>query len=247
MLFCGGLGMRLRNYSDQIPKPMVPVGRRPIIWHLMKYYAHFGHRDFILCLGYKGDDIKEFFLHPSDEESRHELANWRITFAETGLDTNIGGRLLAVRDHVRGEPEFLANYTDTLSDLDPGHLIRGRRASNAVGAFVAVRPNITAHLITADEHGMVGSIGRAAETNLWSNGGYFVFTDEIFDYIRPGDELVEAPFARLIALKRLYAHRHTGFWASMDTFKEKQQLDDLCAQGAGPWELWTRDHQPATR
>lgn len=238
VLFCGGLGMRLRDFSDQIPKPMVPVGRQPIIWHLMKYYAHYGHRDFILCLGYKGQHIKQFLQNPTADAADNDSSQWRITFVDTGATTNIGGRLMAVRHHLQEDQEFLANYTDTLSDLHLDDVIGGFRASAAIGAFVAVRPNISSHIITADDAGMVESIGRAADAELWSNGGYFAFRNEIFDYIREGDELVEEPFARLIRQKKLYAHKYRGFWTSMDTFKEKQQLDDLHAQGSAPWEVW---------
>lgn len=231
--------MRLRDYSDQIPKPMVPIGRYPIIWHLMRYYAHFGHREFILCLGYKGDQIRQFLESPTTAGG--DASNWRITLVDTGATTNIGGRLMAVRHHLQQDEEFLANYTDTLSDLHLDDLIGAFRASGAIGAFLAVRPNISSHIITADDHGMVESIGRAVDAELWSNGGYLVFRNEIFDYIHEGDELVEEPFARLIRLKKLYAHKHRGFWTSMDTFKEKQQLDDLHAQGAAPWEVWKQE------
>ena len=252
VLFCGGLGLRLRDYSAQVPKPMVPVGHRPIIWHLMKYYAHFGHCDFILCLGHKADSIESYFLGrnartdldpgpgviQADQEAARDIETWRITCIHTGDTTNVGGRLLKVRHLLEGEQEFLANYTDVLSDVDLRGVIDGFHTSGAVGGFVAVRPTVTAHVITTDAQGMVGSIGRVADADIWSNGGYLIFRHAIFDYLHEGEELVEEPFRRLIAQRGLYAHKHLGFWSSMDTFKEKQLLDELCARGHTPWEVW---------
>jgi len=225
VLFCGGLGMRLRDYSDQIPKPMVNVGNRPIIWHLMKYYAHFGHKDFVLCLGHKAEYIKNYFLKYDEclsndfvlseggaklEMVNTDIQNWKITFTDTGLQTNIGGRLRRVQRLVENEEVFLANYTDNLSDLDLDDMIE-----------------------------------RFLETDLWTNGGFFVFRQAVFDYIHDGEELVEAPFQRLIEQGRLFTYKHEGFWACMDTFKEKQQLEDLILAGSPPWQLWDNQNPAA--
>jgi glucose-1-phosphate cytidylyltransferase len=255
VLFCGGQGLRLRPHSERVPKPMVTVGCRPIIWNLMKYDAHFGHRDFILCLGHRADSIRAYFnghgqhrvtdarlSHDEgpDDQAAHDIREWRITFADTGEHTNVGGRLMKVRHYLEGEDEFLANYTDTLSDVDLRDVIAGFRDSGAVAGFVAVRPAVSAHIITTDGRGMVESIGRVADADIWSNGGYLVFKHAIFDHMREGEELVEEPFWRLIQQQGLYAHKHRGFWSAMDTFKEKQQLDDLFARGHTPWEVWKR-------
>jgi glucose-1-phosphate cytidylyltransferase len=253
VLFCGGLGMRLRDYSDQVPKPMVPIGHRPIVWHLMKFYAHYGHKDFILCLGHKSDVIKRYFLDyeehltndfvltdggKSVELLGKDIDDWRITFVDTGMTTNIGGRLLAVRKHLEGEQTFLANYTDNLSNANLHEMQAAFERSQAVAGFLCVRPNFSFHMVTTDDQDMVDSIGSVRETRMWSNGGYFIFNQEIFDYMREGEELVEQPFQRLIRARRLYAHKFSGFWACMDTFKEKQMFDELYNTGRRPWEVW---------
>jgi glucose-1-phosphate cytidylyltransferase len=255
VLFCGGLGMRLREFSEQIPKPMVPIGYRPIIWHLMKFYAHHGHKDFILCLGHQADVIKKYFLQYDEcltndfvladggkslSLLNQDIQDWRISFVDTGTHTNIGGRLRAVKDFVRDEDVFLANYTDNLSDVDLNAMVQAFLASGAIGSFLAVRPNYAFHIVSTDPGSMVESIQSISGSDVWSNGGYFIFRREIFDYLHEGDELVEAPFRRLIAERKLYAHKYRGFWTCMDTFKEKQQLDDLYAQGSPPWEVWKR-------
>lgn len=261
VLFCGGLGMRLREYAENVPKPMVPLDYRPILWHLMKYYAHFGHTDFILCLGYRGDLIKRYFLndeeHTSDEAvlyeggRRRETLNgdgvsWRITFADTGLEANIGERLMAVRRHLAGEEMFLANYADGLTDLHLPDQIEHMRARHSVASFLAVKPNLSYHFLNATDDGVVTSFRDIAHSGLRVNGGFFVFRQEIFDYMRTGEELVERPFQRLMDEGRLLAYRHDGFWVPMDTAKDKQRLDALVESGNPPWYIW-RDATPRPR
>ena len=260
VLFCGGLGMRLRDYSDQIPKPMVNVGNRPIIWHLMKYYAHFGHKDFVLCLGHKAEYIKNYFLKYdeclsndfvlSEGGAKLELINtdiqkWKITFTDTGLQTNIGGRLRRVKRLVENEEVFLANYTDNLSDLDLDEMIEQFLETDAVAGFLCVKPNISYHFVQSNADGQVKGITSAHNADLWTNGGFFVFRQAIFDYLHEGEELVEAPFQRLIEQGRLFTYKHKGFWACMDTFKEKLQLDDLILAGSPPWQLSDNLHPAA--
>ena len=256
VLFCGGLGMRLRDYADNVPKPMVPIGYRPIIWHVMKYYAHFGHKDFILCLGYRGDMIKHYFLNYeecvsndfvlSDGGAKRELLNsdisdWRITFVETGLNSNIGQRLKAVEPHLAGEEMFLANYSDGLSDLPLSDQIEHFRTHDAVASFLSVRPNLSYHFVTTDNGGRVTSFRDIAQSGLRVNGGFFAFKQEIFRYMKDGDELVLEPFERLVRAKQLLAYDYDGFWLPMDTAKDKKRIDDLYAQGNPPWEVWRRD------
>lgn len=254
VLFCGGLGTRLREHSETIPKPLVPVGYRPILWHLMRYYAHFGHKDFILCLGYRGDLIREFFLNYNEaltndfvlseggrrlELLSQDLQDWRITCVDTGLHTNIGGRLRAVRRFVEDEELFLANYSDGLCDVDLDRMIADFRSRDATAMFLSVRSLQSFHAIIASDDGLVTDFGgRAAD--YWVNGGYFVLRPEIFSLIEPGDELVEEPFRRLIARRRLATWRHDGFWRSMDTLRDKIVFDRMYAQGDAPWELWRR-------
>src|SRR5678816_4493470 len=251
VLFCGGLGMRLREYSETIPKPMVNIGYRPIIWHLMKYYAHYGHTDFILCLGYRGDAIKEYFLNYDECLSNdfvlarggkdvtlhaRDIEDWTITFVDTGSHANIGQRLMAVRRHVENEEIFLANYTDQLSDLRLDDYLADFRRRDKLAGFVSVRPNHTFHVVSVGEDNLVTSVRHVSRAGLWINGGFFAFRPGVFDYIQDGEELVEEPFHRLIRNHQLLAFKHTGFWACMDTFKDKQRFDTLYATGNTPWE-----------
>jgi glucose-1-phosphate cytidylyltransferase len=265
VLFCGGFGMRLREYSEAIPKPMVKIGFRPILWHVMKYYAYFGHKDFILCLGWKAQDVKDYFLNYNECLSNdfilsaggHELQllssdidDWRITFVDTGTRANIGQRLRAVQPHLAGEQTFLANYADGLTDLYLPDLIDLHRRQNASATFLSVKPKQSFHTVVADEHGQVQQVEAIAQADVWMNGGYFVFNTEIFECLQPGEELVEQPFQRLIARRRLATLRYGGFWCCMDTYKEMQTLEDMYTRGESPWELWrqptpTKDHSLA--
>jgi len=258
VLFCGGQGMRLREYSEQIPKPMVPIGHRPILWHVMRYYAHFGHREFILCLGHRSDVIKNYFLNYDEclsndfvlsdggnhvELLNRDIADWKITFVETGTQTNIGGRLMAVRDHVAEDEMFLANYSDGLTDLPLDDYVYNFVQSDAVAKFVAVKPPTSFHVVDMEDGGVVNRVRELSSSGLRVNGGYFAFRQEIFDYMREGEEIVFEPFDRLIGERRLHAQQYDGFWMSMDTFKDKQHLDDLYSRGTAPWELWKRDSE----
>ena len=253
VLFCGGLGMRLREFAENIPKPMVPLGYRPLLWHVMKYYAHYGHNDFILCLGYRGDVIKQFFLNYeeclsndfvlSEGGRKRELLNsdiqdWRITFVETGLRANIGERLWAIRPYLEGDDMFLANYADGLTDLPLDEHIETAIRHGKVATFVSVRPTLSYHFVSSDASGVVTSIKNMDQSGLRVNGGYFVFRRELFDYMREGEELVVEPFQRLIEAGELFANPYDGFWVPMDTAKDKQRLDDLDESGSRPWAIW---------
>jgi glucose-1-phosphate cytidylyltransferase len=253
VLFCGGLGTRLREQSGTIPKPLANIGYRPIVWHLMRYYAHFGHKDFVLCLGYRGDLIREFFLNYNECLSndfvmseggrkidllKSDISDWRITFVDTGLHANIGQRLLRVREHVHGEEMFMANYADGLTDLPLNDHIELFKRSGAVGSFIAVRTSQSFHSVQSDADGWVSSMGRIKDSEFWINAGFFVFRPEIYEYIQEGDELVEEPFSRLIERRLLYVNRYTGFWQQMDTFREKILYDRMEARGDCPWMVW---------
>jgi glucose-1-phosphate cytidylyltransferase len=262
VLFCGGLGMRIREAGENVPKPMVTIGYRPILWHVMKYYAHFGHKEFILCLGYRGDVIKDYFLHYSEclsndfvlsnggktlELMRSDIQDWKITFVETGLHSNIGQRLRAVERIVRDEPEFLANYSDGLSDLSLPEQLEHFRRQDAVAGFVSVKPNLSYHVVSAEPGGLVTSIDEIQRTPLRINGGFFMLRQEIFEHLRDGEELVCEPFQRLVKLGRLGAYQYDGFWRSMDTFKDRQQLEEIYTRGNAPWEVWTSGVAPQAR
>lgn len=255
VLFCGGLGMRLREYSDSIPKPMVTIGYRPILWHVMKYYAHYGHKDFILCLGYRADVIKSYFLNYNECTSNDfvlsrggkrlqlfnsDIQDWRITFADTGINSNIGQRLKAVEKYLDGEDEFLANYSDGLTDLPLTAQLDHFQRSGTIGSFLCVRPNLSYHLVSLQEgeENLVSDIHAINNGTIRINGGFFIFKRQIFDYMGANEELVQEPFQRLVAERQLVGYSYDGFWACMDTFKDKQQLDEL-DHGSAPWKVWT--------
>jgi len=252
VLFCGGLGTRIRDYPENIPKPMIPIGGKPILWHLMSYYSQYGHNDFILCLGYKSNIIKDFFLHyqphiyadcivsgfgSNVETLGDPRQDWRVTMIDTGAWRNIGQRLFAVREHLENEEMFLANYSDGLADLDLPAMIETFRQSGKVACFLAVRPTFSTHLVEMDVNGRVKGLRTTHDVNLLINGGFFIFRPQIFDYLRDGEELVEAPFRRLIEADQLLAVRHEGFWRPMDTLKDKEVLEDLVERGSMPWAL----------
>jgi glucose-1-phosphate cytidylyltransferase len=254
VLFCGGRGLRLREHSEAIPKPMVPIGYRPILWHVMRYYAHYGHRDFILCLGYRADAIKDYFLHYNEAVSNDfvlseggrriellgsDIEDWRITFADTGLDSTIGERLRRVRHLLDGEEIFLANYGDTLTDAPLDELIEDFRAGDAVASFLSVRPSVYPfRVLDRDDRGHVRHLLPPGRAELWINGGCFVLRPAIFDVLEPGDELVEQPFRRLIEAGLLRTTRYEGFWAPLDTLRDLERLEVLAQAGAPPWAPW---------
>jgi len=257
ILFCGGLGMRLREYSESIPKPMVPVGQRPILWNIMKYYAHFGHRDFILCLGYQAEVIKNYFLTYNEAISNDfvlqgdktqnikllstDIHDWTITFADTGLKSNIGQRLVAVKKYLENDDYFLATYADGLTDLPLDAAINHAIQQNKIANFVAFRPSQSFDLVSfRASNGLVDRLEHITKAGIWINGGYFTFKKEIFNYIEDGEELVYEPFRRLIKLNELIGYKYDGFFVSMDTFKEKQVIDDMYASGEAPWEVWKK-------
>lgn len=253
VLFCGGLGTRLREHSETIPKPLVPIGHRPILWHLMRYYAHFGHTEFILCLGYRGDLIREYFLNYNEclsndftlscggrqvELMTRDLDDWRITFADTGLSSNIGQRLLRVRKYLGDDEVFLANYSDGLSDVQLDQVTADFARRGVTASFVAVPPPSSLHGVQSADDGIVTGFGAVRNSGFGVNAGFFCLRREVFDVIDEGDELVEKPFQRLIERRQLAVFRHDGFWQSMDTFKDKLAFDAMDASGRCPWMVW---------
>ena len=255
VLFCGGLGLRLRDYSEHIPKPMINIGYRPILWHVMKYYAYYGYHDFILCLGYGADVVKNYFLNYSECISNDfvlsqggknlqllnsDIHDWKITFIDTGLTSNIGQRLKLAERHLADEDVFLANYSDGLTDAPLPVQVDEFRRRGKVASFLSVKPHVSYHFVSTDHDAVVDRIADVTHSRLRINGGYFIFRRDIFRYIRDGEELLHEPFQRLVAERHLVAHEHDGFWMSMDTFKDKQMLDDLHSGGRAPWEIWKR-------
>lgn len=260
VLFCGGQGMRMREYSEEIPKPMVPIGYRPILWHLMKYYSYFGHKEFIICLGYRGDTIKNYFLKYDECVSNDfvlsqggrqiqmiskDIEDWKITFVDTGLNSNIGQRLMKVRRYVEDDEVFMANYADGLTDLPLSTLTDFFQKGDKTACFMGVKPMASYHVISSNPNGVVTDVQSTSLSSARINGGFFIFKRSIFDYMREGEELVEAPFRRLIDKQELLTYSYDGFWACMDTFKERQYLDQVYTRGDAPWELW-RQQQART-
>jgi glucose-1-phosphate cytidylyltransferase len=257
ILFCGGLGTRIREYSESIPKPMIPVGHQPILWHIMQYYSKYEHRDFILCLGYKANAIKSYFINYNQAENSdcvisdfgrkvellgERAPDWRITLVDTGVWRSIGERLLAVKEHVRNERMFLANYSDGLTDAPLSEMITRFEASRKIACFIAIHPPITFHLAEFDDNGDVRRFRSSQQSDVWINGGYFIFRAEIFEYIRDGEDLVVEPFNRLMEDGRLMAYKYEGFWRAMDTLRDKQVLDEMVERGEMPWRPRSNHH-----
>jgi glucose-1-phosphate cytidylyltransferase len=218
----------------------------------MKYYAHFGHKDFVLCLGYKGNVIKDYFLHYDESVSNdfvwsnggkqieflnRDIDDWTITFVETGASSNIGERLKAIESHLCEEEMFLANYGDGLSDVPLPSMLEAFRQSQAVASLLLVQPTASFDLVSTGPGGVVEEICPLTRSEMWINGGFFAMRKEIFEHMRPGEELVREPFKRLIERRALLAYKYSGFWQCMDTFKDKQHLEEL-NQGLAPWKVW---------
>jgi glucose-1-phosphate cytidylyltransferase len=221
----------------------------------MKYYSHWGYNEFILCLGYKGTTIKNFFATYQEWISndfvlsnggrsldllQRDADDWRITLIDTGQDACVGERLLAVRHLLEDDPIFLANYSDGLTDFPMPAIVDQLEQTGAVGSFLTVRPNISLHFVNRDPGGFVTGVVDAEQAGSWINAGFFAFRPEIFDYMKPGEDLVVEPFERLIKERRLTALPYDGFWRCCDTFKDYQTLENLHARGPAPWELWRR-------
>lgn len=251
VIFCGGFGVRMGDETQRIPKPMITVGNRPILWHIMKWYASWGHTDFILCLGYKAESVKEYFLNYNEALSNDfiltnggrdvellgsDISNWRITFVDTGTRSTIAERLLAVAPHLAEEDYFLATYGDGLTDAPLPDMVGRLQSSGKTGLFLSVRPIYNAHVVHTNDDGVVLSVQDMEQAEVRINGGYFAFRRDFLDYINPGEEIVDEPFDRLIAQEQLIAYRYDGFWEPMDTIKDKQRLDALADAGEPPWQ-----------
>ncbi|MDT5033567.1 MAG: glucose-phosphate cytidylyltransferase [Actinoplanes sp.] len=257
VLFCGGLGMRMREGPASAPKPMNMIGDRPLLWHVMRYYAHFGHTEFILCLGYGAAAVKDYFvkydetqsndftLSPGGKVAMHstDITDWNISFIDTGLHSTIGERLMRVRPLVQDEEVFLANYADTLTDAPLDRLIdRFHRTPDAVVSMLAVPPVSTHHVVEIADNGEVTGVRAVADLMQYENGGYFVMRPSIFDELREGEDMVPNAFDRLVSQRRLLAHRYEGFWRAADTFKDRAELEDMFHRGQCPWMLWDPQH-----
>ena len=238
--------------TRRIPKQMIDIGGKPILWHIMRYYSMWGYDEFILCLGYKGEVIKQYFLSYNGallndfvldrnasgtklELLSRDLDDWRITFVDTGLNSTIAERLKAIEPYLAEDETFLATYGDGLTDVALPHVVEAFQESGKTAMFLSVRPQFNAHIVSTDEAGNVMAVEDMARSHIRINGGFFVFKREIMDLIEPGDELVEETFARLIAARELVAYRYEGFFGPMDTIKDRQRLESMHESGKAPW------------
>ena len=248
VIFCGGMGVRMGEATQQIPKPMIPVGSQPILWHIMKWYASWGHTDFVLCLGYRADVIKQYFLSyhealandfvlagPELQLLATDMDDWRITFLDTGIHATLADRLVAAKKHIGDDPVFLATYGDGLTDAPLDHMIEMLVESGKTGLIMTVRPRLSYHVVSADGSGIIRAITPIRDADVRINAGFFVFRSEIFDELRPGEELMEEPIVRLAERGDVCAYPYDGFWEPMDTIKDKQKLDSLVENGLMPW------------
>lgn len=253
VLFCGGLGMRMRDGITNAPKPMAMIGERPLIWHVMRYYAFYGHTDFILCLGYGGAAVKEYFLNYDETRSNDfvlensgrditlfstDISAWRISFVDTGLNSSIGERLMRVRHLVENEEMFLANYADVLTDAPLPDMIERFSRSNAVASLLAARMQSSHHVVDVADDGTVTQIMPVRDLRQWENGGYFVFRPGIFDALKPGEDLVDEGLGRLVPQGGVVAYIHKGFWTAADTVKDRIVLEEAYHRSECPWMLW---------
>lgn len=259
VLFCGGLGLRMREASSMVPKPMIPLGGRPLLWHLMKYYAHHGHTEFILCAGYKAEVIQEYFTASDGgahtwvlddgterlEMVRGDMQGWTITIVDTGVETSISDRLAAAAEYLGDDERFLVTYGDGLTDAPLGPMIDAAIASGADASLMCARPPYSCHLLgmagaDGDASRAVVSVANMRDMDLWVNAGFFVMRRAALDAIHPGDDFAEGTLARLAAHGRLSAYSHEGFWRGVDTMREWQAMDEMFRSGNAPWAVWER-------
>lgn len=257
VILCGGYGTRIRDVSDDIPKPMIPVGNLPVLWHIMKYYATYGHKEFILCLGYKGKVIKDFFLNYEaytrdftvtlgteqslDFHNLHEEIDWRVTLAETGPETMTGGRVARVQDYIGDDEQFFLTYGDGVSDVNLEALLSFHQKHGRTLTLTGVRPPGRFGEIVADEAGIITEFNEKPQaTGGRISGGFFVCNRTIFSYLTPEENLVfeQEPMKALTRDKELAVYEHDGFWQCMDTYRDWQLLNGLFEKGEAPWVVW---------
>lgn len=253
VILCGGRGTRLGEHGVSVPKALFPIGGKPIIWHLLKIYSSYDIKDFVLCLGYLGDEIKRYFVEQSwlsedftlegaeriiQSTNHQEQHDWRITFAETGLDTNTGGRLKKVEKYLADEEDFCVTYGDGLSNVDIKSLIEYHKAHGKIATLTAVNPNSSFGLLKLDGDNTITEFVEKPRLQDWINGGFFVFNRRIFDYLDENCILEREPFERLAREKQLVAYKHTDFWKCMDTYKDNIEFNQLWESGKPDWKIW---------
>ena len=254
ILLAGGLGTRLREETEYRPKPMVDVGGRPILWHIMKGYAQHGVTDFVICAGYRGDVIKDYFLNfegrtqdftiklgnPSEVTFHGGIAEengWQITVADTGAETMTGGRVKRVEQHIAGE-RCMVTYGDGLADVDIAALLAFHESHGRLATVTTVRPLSRFGVMDMDDQGQVEQFREKPLTDDYVNAGFFIFEPEVFNYLDEECVLEQAPLEALAAEGQLMAYRHEGFWQPMDTFREFTMLNEMWDSGDAPWKVW---------
>lgn len=257
VILCGGYGTRIRDVADNIPKPMIPIGGVPILWHIMKHYAHFGHKQFTLCLGYKSNVIKEFFLNYEALtrdftislgnnkslifHTNHMESDWEVTLAETGLDTMTGARLSRVKKYMIGEKDFMLTYGDGVGNIDLNKLIEFHRSHGKILTVTGVRPPGRFGELVSTNDGLVTEFNEKPQaTGGRISGGFFVCRCEIFDYLSDQQSLIfeQEPLRQLVCDRQMMVFEHDGFWQPMDTHREYLLLNSLVESGKAPWILW---------
>ncbi len=232
VILCGGRGTRLGEHGTTVPKALIEIGGQPVIWHLLKIYSHFSIDDFVLCLGYLGEKIKQYFIDPEFVE------NWRMTFAETGLETNTGGRLNRVREYLAGEEMFCVTYGDGLADVNLEKLIAYHRSHGKIATLTAIHPYSNFGILSLDGDGGVTDFQEKPLMREWINGGFFVFNREIFDFLDNESVLEREPLEQLVKEDQLMAYEHTGFWKCADTHKDTLEFNQLWNEGRAGWKVW---------
>lgn len=253
--------MRMRDGVTNAPKPMAMIGDRPLLWHVMRYYAHFGHTDFVLCLGYGASVVKDFFLNYDETRSndfvlengaknvrlfKTDISDWRITFVDTGLHSPIGERLRRVRRFVENDEMFLANYADVFTDAPLPDMIDQFASSDAVASLLAVPLQSSHHMVDVASSGEVTQVIPMRDLRQWENGGYFVLRPQIFDFLSEGDDLVEDVIVQLVAQRKVLAYQHKGYWSPADTVKERALLEEMYHAGNCPWMIWDPERSGVT-
>ena len=231
-ILCGGKGTRLGGWGGGLPKPLLPVGDRPLLWHLMQIYAAQGHADFVLCLGHEQQQFVDYFAGaPAGSEG------WRVDLVDTGTETQTGGRISRIADRIDGD-RFFATYGDGLADIALDRLLAYHRSHGRVATLTAVRPHVNFGVARLDDDGRVLRFDEKPLMQEWVNGGFFVFERRVFDYLDEGSTLEREPLERLAAEGELMADRHEGFWSCLDTYKDHLVLNERWENGAAPWRIW---------
>jgi glucose-1-phosphate cytidylyltransferase len=254
VILCGGQGTRLREETEFRPKPLVDIGGRPVLWHIMKFYAHFGHKDFVLCLGYRGSMIKEYFLnyeamnsdftihlgemHSIKYHDIHGEQDYRVTLVDTGQETATGGRVARTKPYV-SDDLVMVTYGDGLIDLDVSKALAFHKAHGKLATVTTVRPTSRFGIVELDTQGKVERFSEKPQVDGWASAGYFIFNRKVYDYLTGDDCVLERePLERLAKEGELVAYRHDGFFFAMDTYREYLQINELWDRGAAPWKVW---------